>query len=506
MPSPKETIPLNTEAILPPLVDSNHEDHILTGKRLAVVFAAMLLSILLIALDQTILATALPRIASEFRAFSLQGWVSSSFILAQTVFILFFGQTTRIFVAKHILLVGVSLFEIGSLVCGLTNDASQLIAGRTVSGVGAAAIYVSTIQIVTQVTRLQDRPKLFGIFGAVFAVSSIIGPLMGGAFTDKISWRWCFYINLPIGGVSLITVTLLLEATPPLGSEADHVKRTWTKTLSSVSEIDYVGVVLVAGAVTTLMLSLQWGSNTKEWGDKDLIICFIFAAVLALLFIMWQVRKRDKALMPLEIFHSRSMYALTLYCMLTRFSLLIFSYYIPVFYQADRHYSAIRSGVNLLPFSLGTVITIILTAQITSKIGYYWPWLVVAPVFLALGSGFLFTVSRATSSGTIIGFQILVGIGIGLAMQNTLVAIQAEFNSKPALLGQATSTGTFAQFLGGTIGLGVAEPVFSSRLTATLAKYSPSLPPNLPHHRSTITNCDLYWPSRRVDSRRGRCL
>lgn len=143
---------------------------------------------LLIALDQTILSTALPRIASDFGAFSLQGWVATSFVLAQSVFLLFYGQVLRIYPAKWTLVAAISIFEIGSLVCGVSQNVNQLIAGRAVSGLGAAGIFVAMLQVMSQVTRLEDRPRLFGMFGAVFGLSSVIGPLIGGAFTDHVTW------------------------------------------------------------------------------------------------------------------------------------------------------------------------------------------------------------------------------------------------------------------------------------------------------------------------------
>ncbi|KAJ7450977.1 ABC transporter [Mycena galericulata] len=473
------------KAIRPPNVP---ESTILTGKRLAIVFVSMLLSILLIALDQTILATALPRIASDFESFSLQGWVATAFVLAQSVFLLFYGQLLRIFPAKWVLVSSIGIFELGSLICGVSHNVGQLIAGRTVSGVGAAGILIAMIQVLSQTTRLEDRPRLFGLFGAVFGLSSIVGPLIGGAFTDHVTWRWCFFINLP-GGVSLTAVTFLLKAAPPLGSDPN--KRSWRALMGQVSQMDFIGAILVAGAVTTLVLALQWGGNTKPWNDKSIIICFVFSGVLTGAFVSWEIFVGDRAMTPTSVFHSRSIYAVVTYSFLTRFSLLLYSYYIPIFYQAVKHRSATNSGIDLLPFMLGVVVTLISSGQIVGKFGYYWPFLACAPVFLAIGSGLLYTLRTTTSSGTIVGFQILVGVGTGMGMQNALLAIQVEFKDTPKLLAQAMSAASFAQFLGGTIGLGVAEPVFSTELGKNLLRYAPEAPAVIVRESPTAIYTDL---------------
>ncbi|KAJ7698336.1 major facilitator superfamily domain-containing protein [Mycena rosella] len=462
---------------------STSESTILTGRRLAIVFVAMLLALLLIALDQTILGmfslgllqpTALPRIASDFQAFTLQGWVATSFVLAETIFLQFYGQLLRIFLAKWILVGSIVIFEIGSLVCGVSQNIGQLIAGRTVSGVGAAGMYVAMLQVIAQVTRLEDRPRLFGLFGAVFGISSIIGPLIGGSFTDHVTWRWCFFINLPVGGVSVTAVVFLLKATPPLGS--DPIKRSWRDILRQVARMDFVGAILVAGAVTTLVLALQWGGNIKPWNDTAVIICFVFSAVLAIVFVSWEIFVGDRAMTPTAIFHSRSIYAILAYCVLSRFTLLLFSYYIPIFFQAVRHSSATSSAIHVLPLSLGVVVTIIGSGQIVGKLGYYWHLLAIAPVFIATGSGLLYTISSTTTSAQITGFQILVAVGTGMGLQNALLAIQVEFKDRPMLLGQATGVATFGQYLGNTLGLGVAEPVFASELAKYLLRFAPDAP------------------------------
>ncbi|KAJ7646955.1 ABC transporter [Roridomyces roridus] len=464
------------------------QDGVLTGRRLAVVFIAMMLSILLVALDQTILATALPRIASDFDAFSLQGWVSSAYILSQTVFILLYGQSLRLFAAKYLMLSSIAIFEVGSLVCGVSKNVDQLIAGRTVTGVGAAGIYVTMFQIISQVTRLEDRPRLFGFFGAVFGLSSVIGPLIGGAFTDHVTWRWCFLINLPVGGVSLVAVTFLLKAQTPLG--ADPAKRRPRDILDQFLRMDFFGGLLVAGFVTSLMLALQWGGNTKSWGNYAVIVSFVFAGVLLVALVFWEIFMKERAMVPTAIFHGRSLrdHRLRIPHPLLPAPLLLLP---PHLYQAVRHRSATSSGVNLLPFVLGLVFGAIFSDQLVGRTGYYFPFLVLAPIFLGIGSGLCYTITPNISNAHIIGYQILAGIGTGLGMQNSLIAMQAEMRHDSKLLGQATSMASFAQFLGGTLGLGVAEPVFSSELSKYLKQYAPEAPASIVKESPTAIYTDL---------------
>nr|CRX79083.1 hypothetical protein ls5930a1_00125 [Leucosporidium scottii] len=463
--SKEDTIPAAPPVGPPPPADSD----ILTGKKLAAVFTGMLLSILLVALDQTILATALPRIASDFDAFTQQGWVSSSFILTQTAFLLIFGQVLRIFPAKYVLLSAITIFEVGSAICGSCNDVNVLIFGRALSGVGAAGIFIAMITILGQVTRLEDRPKLFGMFGAVFGLSSVIGPLIGGAFTDH-----CFYINLPVGGVTLLAITLLLKASPPLGSKPEE--NTTQARLSKLLHMDWLGATLVLASVTCLVLALQWGGNTKPWNDGSVIACLVLAVVLGAILVLWQRYLGDKAMVPPAIFKSFSVFAIIAFAFTTRFCLLVFTYYLPIFYQVTRQHTATKSGIDILAFMLGTVLAVIISGRIVGIVGRYWPFLVAGPPLLAIGSGLLYTINENTSNANIIGYQILAGVGVGVTMQNSLFAMQVEFRDSPRLLGQATGMASFGQFLGGTVGLAVAQAAFASELGQNIAKYAPTAP------------------------------
>ncbi|GAA5935601.1 hypothetical protein JCM3775_003364 [Rhodotorula graminis] len=444
------------------------------GKKLAIVMAAQLLALFVVALDQTILATALPRIASTFNAFDKQGWVSSAFILTQTATILWWGQVLRIYPAKWSLITAVGVFEVGSAICGGAQNVMTLIWGRAVSGVGAAGIFISMLQIIAQVTALEDRPRIFGLFGAVFGLSSVVGPLIGGALTDHSTWRWCFLINLPVGAVTIAGCVFLLKSTLPLG--ADPNDRTTRGILRQTVRIDWLGAVLCLGAVTCLVLALQWGGNQRPWNDGGVIACFVVAGVLSIVLVFWQRYLGDRAMVPGKIFKNVGVYAICISAFMTRCSLLILTYYIPIYYQAVRNHDATQSGIDILAFCISVVISVVVAGRLVSVTGRYWYFLVLGPIPGAIGAGLLYTITPDTANAKIIGYQILCGVGVGTAMQNSIFAMQAAFRDDMRHIGQATGMASFSQFLGGTVALAIGQSALSTQLTTNFAKYAPDAP------------------------------
>ncbi|KAJ1308610.1 hypothetical protein OPQ81_004308 [Rhizoctonia solani] len=427
------------------------EDRYLTGMRLFAVFTGMLMSILLIALDQTIVATALPIIASKFDAFDQVTWIASGYFLTQAGLMLTYGQLLSVAPTKWVYLSAVVLFEIGSLFCAVAPNMEFLIFGRAFAGVGAAGIFVSVLSIIAQVTRLEQRPALFGTFGAVFALSSVVGPLLGGAFTDHVSWRWCFYINLPFGAITVTTLQKWLS-------------------------LDWFGSVLALGMVTALLLPLQWGGNERPWNDKVVIALFCVFGVLCPAFIAWEYKLGDRAIMRTSMFRRRTQVGTCIEAFFIMMALLLGTYYLPIYFQVAKGHSATRSGIDILPFMLSVVIAAGGSGGVINGTGRYWPFLLGSPLLISVGSGLLYTLDVNSGSGKEIGYQILLGVGIGGALQNTVIAIQAEYAHEEELIPQGSSLVTFTQLVGGIIGIAIAGAILANQMLKYLGIYAPDLP------------------------------
>ncbi|PVF94124.1 ABC transporter [Serendipita vermifera] len=426
------------------------------------------------ALDQTIVATALPKLASHFNALDELTWVVSAYFLTHAGLMPTFGQILTVAPSKWVYLICMIIFEIGSLICALAPSMNVLIFGRAFQGVGAAGIFVSILTILSQITKLEQRPLLFGSFGSVWGLASVMGPLLGGAFTDKVTWRWCFYINLPFGAISIAALILFVPANASPESNLYENMSTLRKWLA----LDWIGAVISLAMVICLLLPLQWGGVTRPWNDKVVIILFCVFAVLLPVFLCWEYFKCERAMLPLFLFKRRTLIAAGLAMFLLMISFLAATYYLPFFYQAKGR-TAAQSGIDIIPFMLSVVVASFGAGGFVSFTGHYWGLMVVGPLVGAVGAGLLFTIDEYTSSARLIGYQILLGAGLGVALQQPMMAIQAEYADEPSLIPQASSLVTFLQLLGGVVGIAIAGTIFNNQLSETIVQYASSLPPEM---------------------------
>ncbi|KAF9221175.1 ABC transporter [Gyrodon lividus] len=446
------------------------ESRFLSGKLLLAVVAALLLSLALIALDQTIVATALPVITSDFNALQDVTWIVGGYLLTTVSFMLAYGQALAIFPTKWVHLFSIVMFELGSLMCGVAPSVNFLIFGRAFAGIGAAGISVSVLTIMAESTDIHYRAIVFGTIGALFSLSSIIGPLIGGAFTTGLTWRWCFYINLPLGATSFLVILCSLPLHKPLSSCSDA-----TTTLKSLAEMDWIGCLLCLATMVVLMLPLMWGGSDQSWRSPVVIALMCVFAVLLAALLLWEWHKGDRGILPMKVLARRSQIGACVVVFFTMFNMLVLTYYIPLLYQAVYDHSPIRSGIDMLPFLLSSVVATISTGIFVSQIGHYWTILVIGPVFCCVAGGLLYTTTESTSAAKLVGYQIIYGIGVGATIQNAFTALQADTDLQSISVSSAIAS--FMQILGGFIGVTIAGVIFNNQLRFNLTVYAPDVEP-----------------------------
>ncbi|CAH0020484.1 unnamed protein product [Clonostachys rhizophaga] len=428
---------------------------------LILIGAALWFSIFLITLDGTIVANAIPTITDEFHKISDVGWYGSAYLLTQAAFQLLYGKIYAKFSIKYTFIAAISVFELGSLVCALAPNSTALIIGRAVSGFGGAGITSGSMAIIAYSVPLRLRPLFIASFGIVFAVSSVCGPLLGGVFTSKLTWRWCFYINLPFGGFTILAILLVLRE--PKRPELDSIAL--GKKLQS---IDFLGTLLLVPAIVCLLLALQWGGSKYSWSNARIIALLVLFGLLSAAFIAFQHWKGEEATLVLRLLASRSVLAASWYGFCNGGAMTLLVYYIPFWHQVIHGVSAVDSGIRLLPFMIGVVITVMLAGAIVSKFGYYTIFLILSSIITPIGEGLLTTWKVDTGFSEWVGYQALIGLGIGLGQQQPLVAIQ---NVVPkAEIASGTAIVMLVQLLSGSIFVSVGQAVLQNKLVENLAK------------------------------------
>ncbi|EMR71349.1 hypothetical protein MGN70_009034 [Eutypa lata] len=433
--------------------------------KLVLLSIALCLAMFLVSLDGTILATAIPRITNEFGSLTDVAWYGSSYLFAVCCLQLMFGKFYTYYSVKWVFLAAVIVFEIGSLIAAVAPSSAVLIVGRTVSGLGAAGIFAGAIIILATTVPLRQRPMYTGILASMHGIASVVGPLMGGAFTDHVTWRWCFYINLPFGGIAIVALVLFLPDKPPT-----QPGLTWQE---QVKQFDLPGTLFLIPSVICLLLALQWGGAKYPWGDGRIIALFVVFGVLGIAFWCIELWQKDRATVPLRILKNKNIIGGVWYGVCIGAALFVFTYYLPIWFQAIKGVSATDSGLMNLPSILGLVIFSMIGGGICTAIGMYTPLLIASSIISAVGCGLLSTLKVDSNIGHWFGYQVVLACGAGLGAQNVMLVAQVAVPMTD--MAMATSIMTFTQTLSSSIFLAVAQNVFQNQLIKNLAASAPEV-------------------------------
>lgn len=427
----------------------------LAHRQVLVAFSGLLLVLLLAALDSTIVSTALPTIVGELGGLEHLAWVVTGYLLAQTIVTPIYGKLGDLYGRKLVLQSAIVLFLIGSALCGMSRSMTQLILFRFVQGLGGGGLNVTTQAVVGDIVSPRERGRYQGIFGAVFGLASIAGPLLGGYFTTHLSWRWIFYVNLPLGIVALVVLATTLPAQSQRRSHA----------------IDYAGAGLLAVALSGMTLVADMGGTAFPWSSGLVLGLIAITAVALIGFVLVERRAREPVLPP-HLFGQRTFSVTSLIGLIVGFALFGSVTYLPVYLQLVKGVGPTQSGLEMLPMMGGMLVTSIISGQLISRTGRYKLFPIVGTAVMSAGLFLLSRLTVASSMWMASLDMLLLGLGLGLVMQVLVIAVQNAVDY--ADLGVATSGATLFRLVGGSLGTAVLGAIFAHRLNVNLARLLPA--------------------------------
>jgi EmrB/QacA subfamily drug resistance transporter len=415
--------------------------------RILAIYAGLMVTLALAALDQTIVATALPRIVGDLGGITQYSWVFTAYMLTSTVTVPLYGKLGDVYGRKNLFLLAIVLFLAGSALCGAAQTMTELVLCRAVQGLGAGGLFPLSLAVIGNIVPPRDRGRWQGLIGAVFASSSIIGPAVGGFIVDNASWRWVFFVNLPVGGLALAVISVTM---PRRARLTEH-------------SIDWLGAGVLAAGTASLLLGLVWGGKQYGWTSGHVVAALVAAVVLLVAFAVVERRAREPIL-PFDVLRN-PIVAGSVACMaLVGMAMFGTISYVPLFVQGVIGTSATSSGVVLTPMTLGAVVTSILTGQLVSRTGRYRWNAVLGPVVLTIGMLLLWRMNVHTTNGEAARNMVIAGIGIGSMMQVFVLSVQNAVDRRR--IGAATALTQFGRQMGATLGVTIIGVIVNAGLPA----------------------------------------
>ncbi|KAH8886123.1 major facilitator superfamily transporter [Thozetella sp. PMI_491] len=446
---------------------SNLDD--LPGWKVFVIWLAIAFGVLCTFLDEGIIATAIPRITDEFGSLAAIGWYGSAYQMTLCAFQLVFGRLYNQFNIKAVFLTSLLIFELGSLACAVSPSSNAFIAGRAIAGLGASGLQSGCLVLMSAALPPKKLPTYLGAIGMVYGVAAVLGPVAGGLITNSyLTWRWCFYINLPIAAPPAVATIFLVPAPP----QTEEQRQPW---LQKVRGLDYLGMLLLLPSITSFLLALQFGGAVYTWSDGRTIACFVVAGILAIAFAARQYWMGEKALVPPRLAKMRVVIfsAIFAFCLDSSFFTLV--YYVPLWFQAIQGATPEESGLRYLALCLAFIFTIFLSGWAVTKLGYYQPFMLAGTILVSVGAGLLSTLRPSSGANLWIPFQVIAGLGIGASTQQPAVAVQSTLPENDVAIGIAIVL--FLQCFGPTATITIAQAVFASSLNADIRASLPGVDP-----------------------------
>lgn len=420
-------------------------------------FIGLMITMLLASLNQTVLSTALPTIVGQLNGVEQMTWVITGYILASTIVMPIYGRISDLLGRKPVILVAITIFIAGSIVGGLAPNIEVLIAARVIQGLGGGGLMILSQAAIADVVPARDRGRYMGAIGAVFAVASVAGPLLGGWLTDGPGWRWAFWLNIPLGLLAIAACLVFLKL-----PKTEHTER---------PKLDYLGMTLIAAATTTLVLVCTWGGHTYAWGSPQIIGLIVATVVLAVAF-CWAEMRAVHPVIPMALFKDRNFTLTTIAALMIGIAMFGALGYMPTYIQMVTHVSATVAGLLMIPMMGGLLVASVASGRTVSRTGHYKVFPIVGSVILGIGLALLSTLHVESPTWLMCTYLAIIGIGIGLALQILTLIVQNSFPGR--IVGTATAASNYFRQVGATLGSAIVGSVFTTRLVNLIVDMSAS--------------------------------